>query len=135
MSQSVPTSPTTPVHPFANTKSLLTVIRDDHVDMEAETEFLAGFEDDDTVDSRSIPPSVVSVDARSVISHEIWLDDQTSGVASRTFARNAVITGFAAKPLSCTTFTHEIAAGLVSETIELVPTLVSSRDRRPVETK
>ncbi|KAG8824388.1 hypothetical protein FRC19_001905 [Serendipita sp. 401] len=94
MSQSVPTSPTTPVHPFANTKSLLTVIRDDHVDMEAETEFLAGFEDDDTVDSRSIPPSVVSVDARSVISHEIWLDDQTSGVASRTFARNAVITGW-----------------------------------------
>jgi hypothetical protein len=39
-----PASPSTPVHPFANTKSLLTVIRDDHVDLEAEAQFLAEFE-------------------------------------------------------------------------------------------
>ncbi|PVG04366.1 Phox-like protein [Serendipita vermifera] len=99
MSHYEPTSPTTPtpatpVHPFANTKNLLTVIRDEHVDLQAEAEFLADFEDDDTVDSRSIPPSHRSVDARSTISHEIWLDDQTTGLASYTFARDAIISGW-----------------------------------------
>lgn len=39
-----PGYPETPVHPFANTKSLLTVIRDEHVDLEAEAQFLADFE-------------------------------------------------------------------------------------------
>lgn len=87
-----PASPSTPVHPFANTKSLITVIRDDHVDVEAEQEFLADFEDDDTVDTQSIRPSKSTADARSVISHEIWLDDQS--LSSSTFARNAIISGW-----------------------------------------
>ncbi|CAG7849588.1 SubName: Full=Uncharacterized protein {ECO:0000313/EMBL:CCA69347.1} [Serendipita indica DSM 11827] len=93
-----PATPETPFYPFANAKGLLTVIRDEHLDVQAEAEFLADFEDDDTVDSRSIPPSRRSVDtrseARSVISQEIWLEDQTSGGASSTFARDAMITGW-----------------------------------------
>ena len=39
-----PATPETPFYPFANAKGLLTVIRDDHLDLADEARFLADFE-------------------------------------------------------------------------------------------
>jgi len=86
-------SPETP-HPFAHTRSLLTVIHDDeHIDLEEERRFYEQFTDDrSSIHSRSRPASIVG-DARSLYSADIVLGDQSGH--SATFARDVHITGWA----------------------------------------
>ncbi|KAJ8580752.1 Phox-like protein [Rhizopogon salebrosus TDB-379] len=62
-----------PVHPFRNTQSLLVVIPDDGIDVEAEARL-----------SPQGPPSVFS--------HDIWLDDHSG--TSQAFAQNVHVAGW-----------------------------------------
>ncbi|TDL21902.1 Phox-like protein [Rickenella mellea] len=86
------------VHPFKNSKSLLIVIPNDRIDVEAESAFYDDF-CLDGVDSRShlsrrrsrsAPPS--PRDAPSVFSNDIWLGDNSG--ESNAFARDVTITGW-----------------------------------------
>jgi hypothetical protein len=111
MSVSAP-SASAPTHPFANTRNLIQVVREEQSESSIDEVFVVRpypplvwataheristtLQDDDTVETRSIPPQRRSMDARSIrsnISHEIWLGDHSGN--SFAFARNITINGW-----------------------------------------
>ncbi|KAG2144535.1 Phox homologous domain-containing protein [Suillus clintonianus] len=80
-----------PTHPFQNTESLLVVIPDDGIDVEAEARLYDELCDDQV----SLPQSTHPKSPQgppSIFSRDIWLNDNSG--TSLTFARNVHIAGW-----------------------------------------
>ncbi|KNZ75873.1 hypothetical protein J132_00886 [Termitomyces sp. J132] len=86
--------PSQPVHPFANSKSLLEIIPNG-IDIEEESRLYD--ELDQEFDRRSVASAPGSLDFQrppSVFSKDIWLDDNTGSGSSLAFAQDVRINGW-----------------------------------------
>ncbi|KAG6890038.1 hypothetical protein C0995_012495 [Termitomyces sp. Mi166 len=85
-----------PVHPFANTKSLLEIIPN-RIDVEEESRLYDELMQDQDFDRRSVASAPGSLDFQgppSVFSKDIWLDDNTGSGKSLAFAQDVRINGW-----------------------------------------